>query len=267
MRFAFPVILFGAIFSASRFAWTDVSMTESRFNQIIDEVSNSNRNALLISSPKGSVFQRDWSQDKMNGHASNIHGQAQIVLKGGVARHQAMTEDGFRAYICHEVGHVAGGPPQRKTGLAIYHNLSVECQADFYATSQCLRRVFAKNDNISIVAKMNVPPSVAAKCALAHSTPEKKALCIRSAMAGFSFINAFQTQRNEAGEHQEKAIDFSTPDSSKVAATLESYPSRQCRLDTLFQGALGGERPACWYNDNLRTENGKTKIKETEVSQ
>jgi hypothetical protein len=267
MRITKLFLIIGTILSTSLLAWTEVSMTESRFNQIIDEVSNANRNVLLRSSPKGSVFQRDWSQDKMNGHASNINGQAQIVLKGGVARHRAMTEDGFRAYICHEVGHVAGGPPQRKTGLAIYHNLSVECQADYYATSQCLRRVFAKNDNLSIVAKMNVPANVGAKCALAHSTPEKKALCIRSAMAGFSFINSFQTQRNEAGEGQEKAIDFSTPDTSKVAATLESYPSRQCRLDTLFQGALGGERPACWYNDNLQNENIKIKIKETEVSQ
>lgn len=243
-------LIFSLLLSASLKTQAAAHMTEARFRELTQEVWTANGEALNHASPNGYSFKLDWQTTKMNGFASNIDGKGEVSLKGGVARHPLITEDGFRAYACHEVAHITGGEPRRRTGLAIYHNLSVECQAD-YGAAACLRRVFSNQDNVAAVAAMKkVPEVVLRKCREEFSTVNEVAICVRTAMAGYSFVNAFSTDRatEDRKRSPSAALDFAKPDKSKVASTLESYGSPQCRLDSIFQGALGGDRPACWYH-------------------
>jgi hypothetical protein len=245
-RFALFFLLF-----ASPISFADPAMTEKRFHELIDEVFAHHRNIILKAAPKGTEIRRDWAQDKVNGFASNIDGLAKITLKGGVARLPGITEDGFRAYFCHEIGHIIGGEPRKSQGLPIYHNLSVEGQCDYHAGKECLRRVFTGKDNVAAIAGLNVPKELRAKCTDAYpGEQDEVAMCIRIAMAGYSMISSLDEDR----QGKPSSISFATPEVRRAQHTLESYGSAQCRLDTFLSGATGSARPNCWYHDRAPTK-------------
>ncbi len=208
------------------------SMSEARFNAVIDKVLKIYEP--IVSSLGGTLkVERNWEDGTVNAYAQRKGDTWSVAMFGGLARHSAITEDGFALVVCHELGHHIGGAP-KKTSWFGTRWASNEGQADYFATLKCLRKVFrAEGNSKQVVAKMNVPEAVVSKCAEQFSNKVDQVICQRGSMAGLSTAKLFQ-----ALSRQTTAPDFTTPDPKEVSRTDHNHPKTQCRLDTYFQGAL-----------------------------
>jgi hypothetical protein len=236
-------------------------MDEKRFNDLIEKVEVLYK-PIVAQQGAQLVFERLWSDGTVNAYASRRGNQWVVSMYGGLARHSAVTPDGFSLVVCHEVGHHLGGAPKYRGEWA-----ANEGQADYFSTLKCLRNVFEKDDNISIVKQLSVPESVTRACESSFGDAASIALCQRTSMAGRS---TGELMRLLGGS---PPIDFTTPDPSQVSSTQDAHPAAQCRLDTYFNGSIcqvdksepvsstdptvgtcaeeknykTGYRPRCWY--------------------
>ncbi len=236
-------------------------MTEARFNAILDRIEAHYRPIIAARSAR-LVVQRLWNDSTVNAFAERSGSEWRIRMYGGLARHEAVTEDAFALIGCHEIGHHLGGAPKYRGQWA-----ANEGQADYFATLKCMRDVFGKDDNRQIVSGMNAPQALVRSCERSFGDAQAIATCVRSGMAGQSAAELMRVLTNSA------PISFDTPDPEQVSETLDSHPAAQCRLDTYSAGAvcqmasseplsetdatLGtcsieknfkiGVRPQCWY--------------------
>lgn len=209
------------------------------------------------------VFKSDWQDGTVNAYATRETETWTVHVPGGIARAQGMTKDSFALIVCHELGHHLGGAP--KTFL--YEGWpSAEGQADYFATSKCLKRYYEElwNEEYSLE---NVPEKVVSDCNHTHKNLRDVKVCIRSLMASVAFGNFLNQLPGAKGK-----ISINTTDSRVVKGTnTNDYPRPQCRLDTLYQGGLctisskeendmedpaigncidetkPGTRPRCWF--------------------
>ncbi|WP_437964280.1 serine protease [Sorangium sp. So ce260] len=160
--------------------------------------------------------------------------QGMDLLKHGVT-----PPDLVSLIACHEIGHALGGFPFKRGGAQAaqaaglargeYGTVSsVESQADYFATKECLPRLWSTEREVNARFRETVTEHVKARCDSAWDDTDEQNLCYRLAAAA----EAFGRWKGDP------TPDLSTPDTSEVAATDEGYPSTQCRLDTMFQGAL-----------------------------
>jgi hypothetical protein len=219
------------------------------------------------------VIEADWKDGTVNAFAQQQGKTWRVKMFGGLARHPETTLDGFRAVICHEIGHHIAGAPRKPSifGLSWASN---EGQSDYYATTKCLRKLFFKQEHmietLEVYSKSELSDEeVFAKnsCDQVHSTLEDRAVCFRSTLAGQSLARLLGSLSGNA------EVFFSKPDPTTVAKTNHNHPKAQCRMDTYFQGSLClndhdeladstdvrkgyctakdnflvGLRPLCWY--------------------
>jgi len=240
-------------------------MTKEKFMSIIDHVTEIFQPSFAKVGAILTVNKR-WDDKNEDIYAAQWpNGNWRVTMTGGFARNPLITEDGFIAALCHEIGHHIGGAPRSDNNK---YWSSTEGQADYFATLKCFKKVMETEDNIAIVAKMKIDSEVTLQCSNVYKTPQDIALCQRTAMAGKS-VAVLIASRSETPD-----IKFSTPDRSRVAKTMEDAPYPQCRLDTFFQGTLCdkpiseevskdsasvgtctakdgvtlGLRPVCWYS-------------------
>lgn len=233
-------------------------LNQEQYEKVISKVENIYSD--VIKDYGGNLMiNRKWESPVVNAGTLRTNDNSwQINLYGGMARHEEMTEDAFALVICHELGHHIGGAP-KKIISGKRHWSSTEGQSDYWATLKCLRRVFESEDNDEIVSQTAVPQVVNDEC--------QTTLCKRTSLASLA-ISKINAQIRGIGDP-----DFSTPDLTRVMLTDDQHPVAQCRLDTLFQGALcsldwkktvsqyyegpgtchpkegyeKGIRPLCWY--------------------
>lgn len=239
------------------------SMTEERFNQIIERVEAVYKP--IVKAKGGNlVVQRNWTDGTVNAYASRSGSTWNVAMFGGLARHQFVTDDGFMMVVCHELGHHIGGAPKKGGWGSAW--ASNEGQSDYFATLKCMRQIVEKDDNEAIVASMTVDAVAAQKCEAQYKSANEIALCKRLAMGGKSLAMLL----GDLGGNSN--VNFNTPDTKVVRTTDHNHPQAQCRLDTYFQGALCdkalsddvddrdatkgvciqrdtqiGTRPLCWY--------------------
>lgn len=242
------------------------TVTEERFFEIIKDIEEI-YSPIIKAKGKTLLIEKKWSDGTVNAYAQQQGNTWKVSMFGGLARHETITEDGFAVVVCHELGHHLGGAP-KKGGWFGTTWASNEGQADYFGTMKCLRKYMEKQDNISIVSKMEIPQYATEKCQESFSNAEDVAMCQRGAMAGLSLGNLFRALRNLTTE-----LKFDTPDPNVVSTTNHNHPAPQCRVDTYFQGALcdkdhyadvsdsdanknvcsraaedkNGVRPLCWY--------------------
>ncbi|MBK9294732.1 MAG: hypothetical protein IPM57_09860 [Oligoflexia bacterium] len=168
-------------------------------------------------------------------------GKKQIILEGNFEK---IEPDVLDLVMCHELGHAEGEFPRKPPrfddteiigddGFGLY---SSEGAADYYATYRCLKYLWKDQEN-KVVNANNL---VQEKCENKFKDIKAAQLCIRSAQAAFNYLDVKPWPE----------VSFKTPDKSIVQESIiDSYPSRQCRLDTFIAGALNEKRPACWYKE------------------
>lgn len=244
------------------------SMGEEAFNKAIDDIENIYKPIVKKEFKSDLKVIRKWSDETVNAYAQQSGTTWSVSMFGGLARHEAVTEDGFRAVVCHEIGHHIGGAPRKGTSWA-----SNEGQADYFATAKCLKVFFEKdlNKTLELYNKedSDEEKSFAKKeCNEVFKTEAEAAICYRASLAGQSLANLFKALRNLPD-----APKFSKPDTKYVTKTNHDHPAPQCRMDTYFQGSLCdndinllpnksdvtigyctlkekfeiGLRPKCWY--------------------
>ena len=235
---------------------------QDQFNAVLDTVEKLYAPEVAA---RGGVLQvrRLWTDATVNASAQQ-QGKTYILnMYGGLARHAAITMDGFALVACHEMGHHLGGAPRKGTSWA-----SNEGQADYYANLKCLRRVFSDTASSAFTRSVSGDAFAEKSCAQTFPDPKESALCMRNALAGKSVSVLFQALHNEAKEPA-----FDTPDPKVVTAMFNDHPATQCRMDTYLQGSLCtqpvssvlsntnpvtgtctrsggfsvGIRPLCWY--------------------
>ncbi len=238
----------------------DRGILEAQFNKVIDTIEKIYKPVVAA---QGRVLQinRLWTNATVNANASQSGNKDVLNMYGGLARHEAITMDGFALVVCHELGHHLGGAP--KGGWA-----SIEGQSDYYANLKCLRQVFADSSSKNFTGPTEVDEAAQKYCGAAFSKPEDQAICLRASMAGKSVSNLFKALHNDT-----VFPSFDTPDTSVVTTMFTDHPATQCRMDTYLAGSLctqpvsaplndtnpaagactrsggflGGFRPLCWY--------------------
>ena len=240
------------------------NMTKELFLETVTRVSSVYES--IVAEKGGKLIMNNrWDDPTVNASAQQSGKNWTVNMYGGLARHPLTTVDGFMMVVCHELGHHIGGAP-RKGGFGSAW-ASNEGQADYWAGLKCMRRVIEKEDNVAIVAKMEIDADATAKCQAIYKTENEVAMCQRISMAGKSLAMLL----GDLGGNSN--VKFTTPDTSKVARTNDNHPQAQCRLDTYFQGSLCdkaisddvdgkdalkgvclkrdgyelGMRPLCWY--------------------
>lgn len=253
---------------------TETGLTFEQYNNVIDRVEAIYRKEIEDRGIKFTV-NRLWDDPKVNAGTYKAKDEWVVNLYGGYARHPLVTEDSYMMVFCHELGHHMGGTPRKifsSTKLPGWP--STEGQSDYFASLKCLRRIFEKEDNAEIIAKMDVPEILSEKCHKAFTEKNEINICIRTGMAGLA------TASISSSVGSKKAPEFGTEDKNVVEKTYEGHPASQCRLDTYFQGALcevpydqmlsskdetkgtchqdnghtEGLRPTCWFKPTLLTE-------------
>mgnify|MGYP001027046976 CR=1 FL=1 len=246
-------------------------LTEEQFNAVIDTYETIYTPIIAGMGAKLDI-KRKWTDATVNASAQRSGSTWVVNMYGGLARHATITADGFALVVCHEIGHHLGGAPKVKGFLGMNAWASNEGQSDYFATLKCLRQGFLADDNVAIVAAMNVPALLSEKCGEQFTDESERAICIRGGMAGVSVAGLFASMRNQPEGK------FETPDANVVSRTNDSHPAHQCRLDTYFQGALcdkavgeevdqkdevrgtchgsigskSGLRPLCWFKPSVQ---------------
>ena len=231
-----------------------LGIDEAEFNAVLDRVEAVYR-PIVAAKGGNLVVERKWTDSTVNAYAFQRGRNFHIAMFGGLARHKAVTADGFALVACHELGHHIGGFPKKSWATN-------EGGSDYYANLKCLRRVFEGAGSSA------VDPIASAKCAGLFQDDASRRLCERNAMAGLSIAQLFTDLRPGT-----PAPRFDTPDTSVVSRTNDNHPAAQCRLDTYYQGSLctksidedvsnsspaagsctlaqgyaDGIRPTCWY--------------------
>lgn len=242
-------------------------MTEEKFNESIDR-AEAIYGPIIKKRGKKLEVVRKWDDGTVNAYAQQTGDTWKVSMFGGLARHDAITQDAFALVVCHELGHHLGGLPKKSSWMGGLTWASNEGQSDYFGSSKCFRKYAEKEDNVSLVKGMDIPELVVKKCKANFSTEEDIAICKRGSMAGLSLGNLFRALRRT-----DTPLKFSTPDPSVVSRTNHNHPAAQCRLDTYFAGAIcsvsayddvndddatvgtctrseghtDGVRPLCWY--------------------
>ncbi len=206
-------------------------ITEAVFNEVLDRVEDI---YAPVISARGKNFQviRNWSDGTVNAYAQQSGNTWKVSMFGGLARHEAITADGFALVACHETGHHLGGEPKKKSWWSSSW-ASNEGQSDYFGALKCLRKYIENDDNQAIMADVNVPAQVVTECQQNFSASSDIAMCQRVAMAGLSTATLLGNIGREA-----EVPAFNTPDASTVSSTNHNHPKAQCRLDTYFAASL-----------------------------
>ncbi len=202
---------------------------EAKFNKIIDDIDSIYKPLMQERHNLDLRIAKRWSDGTVNASAMQMGRTAHVNMFGGLARHHAVTPDGFALVVCHEIGHHIGGLPKVQR-LFITMWASNEGQSDYFATSKCMRR-YVEQFPIDH-STLEVDPFASEMCSKAFLTKNDIQSCERIAMAGQSLANLFASLRKIQRPR------FETPSTNQVMRTDHSHPAAQCRLDTYFQGAL-----------------------------
>jgi hypothetical protein len=216
----------------AKFAGATGGIDEATFHKVLDKIEK--LYAPIVKSKGGNLkLNRKWDDGTVNAYAQQFGTSWQVNMFGGLARHPAITDDGFALVACHELGHHLGGAPKINNLFSLW--ATNEGGADYFATLKCLRLYFDDASNaIWFQANEKSIPSSAIDSCSAHKSNENETLtCIRGAMAGMSVARLFQDLRQETTDPA-----FETPDPNVVSETDDAHPGTQCRLDTYLNGAL-----------------------------
>ncbi|MGE0171871.1 MAG: hypothetical protein AB7T49_03765 [Oligoflexales bacterium] len=206
-------------------------LSEEQFNQIIDKtvahfvpVADSFQSYFSIS--------KLWDDPSFQAGSSKLGLRWVLVMFGGLARRPEMSEDAFALIICHEIGHIIGGAP-----FSPFSKMSVEGQADYFATATCAKVIWENEDAVNATFADKVPEEMKTECDQAYETVQERNLCYRSVVGILTMVETMKYLAKQRLGH-EVVVDFLSPDLSEVEATIVRYPSTQCRLDTSLAGAL-----------------------------
>jgi hypothetical protein len=167
--------------------------------------------------------------------------QFTIVVGMDAIANPAMSVDILALGMCHEIGHFLGGAPIGESFGRGALLRSVEGQADYFASSKCLKRIFKDRSENRAVFR-SYPLELRNKIkGLCYSYQ-----CARIVGTAWCYGRLLEGERGCLEEMSPRAeypmrtnqLSFSTPDLRIVGKTSTRLPDLQCRLDTFVAGAI-----------------------------
>lgn len=177
-----------------------------------------------------------------------------------------MTKDALLLATCHEIGHHLGGYPLFNDEWA-----SAEGQADYFASSKCMRNVLKNDSENRLVNERKINRSVKNKCRSQFALDDDYKICLRTIVAAEICAKSLYAIRNE---RVPVFFGASYPNRNAVVETDLTATDNQCRFDTFLSGALCkvdstiemnnsdetigtcgfdeiGARPKCWFKSGF----------------
>lgn len=203
-------------------------------------------------------WQFDWNQPYLGAGSTLYNNMFSIMLWGGYVRAPQSSFEVIALTLCHEVGHYLGGSPKQKIDSPTGDWASAEGQADWFATQSCLPLVFDYFKKNHFQSLNYIYPNLTKKICLQldqHLNAQQLEKC--QWLVGSSAQFGEFVQLHFAKDVAVPSIDKNATE--RPQQTLYStYPSLQCRVDTLKQGALCAissliqkksvcVRPSCWF--------------------
>jgi hypothetical protein len=191
------------------------------------------------------LLEGDWNNAVEEAYSTtkkNNPNRRKVYVSGGFARKPLMTKDTLLSTLCHEIGHHLGGYPK-------YPNTSwpasSEGQSDYFATAKCLKLVMTDEQvtNEEVANKSAVPEFVKDDCTKQFETKDAQNLCVRLAIVSERMVKTLKHEDLESFFYL-GGFDNSTTDIMQY-----SHPEAQCRLGTLYQGALCNVNPNISFSD------------------
>lgn len=240
------------------------AVTEHDFNTVTRILHKIYAPVILEKGNVQLVMNATWNDDTVNAYATREVDTWTVHVAGGIARAKGMTKDSLALIVCHELGHHLGGAPR----TFLYDGWpSAEGQADYWATSKCLKNYYAELKNEDVTINENIPEKVIKDCNFIYKNVGELKICVRTMLASISFAH-FLNHLPDV----KVPVSIDATDARIVKGTnTNDYPRPQCRFDTLYQGALcsigsnvatsetdakighcndanrPGSRPRCWY--------------------
>ncbi len=240
------------------------AVTENDFNFVTKTLHRIYAPKILEKSGLKFILNANWKDETVNAFATREVDSWSVHVAGGIARGKGMTKDSLALVICHEIGHHLGGAPR----TFLYEGWpAAEGQADYWATSKCLKSYYQEFFQEEFTLDQTVPEKVIFDCNAIYKNTASLKVCVRSMMASLNFSQFLNSLPGV-----KIPISLQTPDTRQVKGTnTNDYPRPQCRFDTLYQGALcnidanvltsdedenvghcidpnkAGTRPRCWY--------------------
>ncbi len=229
-----------ALYLISFPTWSKVSLDQAQelFERVVATESGSIQLELSINhqeAKKPGAFAK-WDRPGKSGI---------ITLTQSLLDLEVLNLETLSVFLCHELGHFYGGAPfikSKPTTGSIFSfknpfiNMSVEGQADYYATQSCLPKLFFHTK----LTDLEIYEEILSR--------------IESTTKIYDLIG-----RDYYNIHEDWSFDNYDP--SKVSQTIQEagkYPSLQCRFDTMRIGLSNVSapeaemisRPTCWYQSN-----------------
>lgn len=246
----------------SQLSQSTISLVKNKVSDAYRDIFNEQNKELQI------VIEENDSE--VNAYATRDDNNNPVIkITKGMLKLPYMTTDVLTNILCHEVGHFLGGAPKKKRGRSDKRSWSSsEGQADYYASSRCLKHVFqqdALNKNIQI-SEYNNHQYFNDADKLCQDE-----VCVRIILTSYDTANLYNMIRPYQTD-----LSILYKDPTQVFQTVHKHPTPQCRLDSMIAGALcpisqeltfkdndidssacsSSEytrfaRPLCWFNPTL----------------
>lgn len=237
-----------------------------RFQKVLNHFEQTWRDTLKLEYGKKLVFDINLEDERVNASCSRDDDNNPILrIRGGLLRHPDMNEEVLNFLLCHELGHYMGGAPKSFRGASIKRSWSsVEGQADYFAATKCLPKIYSEALTIYDAQKSSlIKDRVKSIC--------EGEVCSKVVYSGLLATRFFASLKSGGAIPEIGKYERFYPSS-----TLQKHPSPQCRLDTIVSaikceidysylmddkditiGAcikkdldLAGERASCWFNES-----------------
>lgn len=215
---------------------SESGLTKEDFEQVLGRVKNHYEKEFL-SRGFEMDFTMEWSNSWFNAQTGRTgSSRVRFFFSGALARGKYMTKDGLMFVACHEVGHQLGGFPLKSGRWA-----TSEGGADYFAAVKCMRDLLKNDPENSLAESVSIHPGVQSKCREAYPESDDYQICLRTTKAGHDMARTFEYYFKKQ-ELTEWAFLFQDlPEAQETNAA--GYPSRACRAETAFQGAICNKAP------------------------
>lgn len=151
--------------------------------------------------------------------------------------------------LCHELAHHNGGEPYKLDDDGNVRWASMEPQADYFATKECVPDFLSRYPQWIKDKSLHIEfvhPVIESNCQNIYQNNDQYELCMQTSQASLNLAYLHQ-EYLLPGQVEDPVTPYFEED--KVVSELDrnNYPSSQCRLDTHIRGVLGLERPSCWF--------------------
>ncbi|MES2525458.1 MAG: hypothetical protein V4598_00160 [Bdellovibrionota bacterium] len=199
-------------------------------------------------------FTMDWANTWFNAQTGwSGAKKVRFFFSGELARGKYMTPDALLYVACHEMGHHFGGFPKKSWSTA-------EGGADYFAALKCMRDILKNDPENAKAEEVVIHEDVRKKCQEVYSDADDFHLCLRTAKAGEDMARTFEYRAKKT----EQTESFFFRPLPEAATTIVGYPTRECRAETAYQGAIcnkGPEFPISFVNETegyCHEKNGDT---------